>query len=116
MPRDADNNVIDLTPPPGPKDGRAESAETVKFQTIKQECATMMRAYRKLTAATTHYNQLVKDVAARSNSTPSVLKQLVKSSADGTYHDTRAQLDKAAIIFENIGQIPIAQDGEDLIP
>jgi hypothetical protein len=109
-----DADELELTPPAGPKDGRTESAETMKIPTIKQACAHMMRAYLAAKKAQAHYNQIVKDIAARSNANPAAIKKLIKHSEAGTFHEYERDLNKATVLFDLIGQVPIAENGESL--
>ena len=114
MKRQPNAEPLELTPPDGPKDGRTASAETMKIPTIKQACAHMMRAYLKAESARDHYNQIVKDIAKRSNADPSALKKLIKHSAGGTFHDYERTLIKATVLFDLVGQVQIAEDGVTL--
>jgi hypothetical protein len=84
------------------KDG---GEEIPKFDTIKEGCAEMMRAFKKLEQARESFNDTVKAVAERGNVNAGTLKRLVKASANGKFKDEQRRIDQQATVFEMVGEI-----------
>lgn len=89
----------------GRKD-RDGTEEVPKWNTIKEGCSEMMRAYKKLESAREAFNDCVKAVAERGNINAASLKRLIKASAGGDFKDEQRKIDQQATLFEMVGEIP----------
>lgn len=88
----------------GRKD-RDGTEEIPKWDSIKQGCAEMMRAYKRLEQARESFNDTVKAVAERGNVNAATLKSLVRASASGNFKDAQRKIDQQATLFEMVGEI-----------
>jgi len=95
----------------GRKD-RDGGEEILKIPPIKDACSDMMKLYQKMLAAKVVFNECVKGVAERSNTNSATLKKLVRASAGGNFADVRRDVDQAAIVFEEVGEIAGGKNGE----
>lgn len=97
--------ALGLQPGARGRKGRDGSEEVPRFDSIKEGCAEMMRAYKKLEHAREAFNDTVKSVAERGNVNAAGLKRLVRASATGNFKDEQRKIDQQSTLFEMIGEI-----------